>query len=165
MNQTANSLELLRFFDELLDGIIGCNSFGPELIRSPDFWSPISCPYGQMVPKNLFPMDKWSPTNLVSLDKRSPSNLVSMDKWSTKIWSPWTNCPQPIWSPYFQIITACPPRQTEYSRDHLSRGTKLVGDHLSRGTKFWGIICPWGKNWLGTVCPEEPINWGPIVED
>ena len=53
----------------------------------------------------------------------------------------------------------------EYSRDHLSRGTKLVGDHLSTGTKFLGTICPWGQNWLGTVCPEGPINWGPIVGD
>ena len=107
---------------------MGCDSFGPEPIWSPDFWSPTSCPHGQMVPQNSVPMDKWSPTNLVPLDKRSPSNLVPLDKWSPKIWSPWTNGPQPIWSPYFQIITDCPPGQREYSRDHLSRGTKLVGD-------------------------------------
>jgi hypothetical protein len=43
-----------------------------------------------------------------------------------------------IWSLYFQIPTACPPGQTEYSRDHLSRGTKLVGDHLSMGTELVG---------------------------
>ena len=116
-------------------------------------------PLDKWSPSNLVPMDKWSPTNLVPLDKRSPSNFVPLDKWSPKIWSSWTNGPRPIWSPYFQIITACPPGQTEYSRDHLSRGTKLVWDHLSRGPNFWGL------NWLGTVCPEGPINWGPIVGD
>ena len=92
-----------------------------------------------------------------------PPLPVPLDKWSQKNWSPWTNAPhgirslwtngpQPIWSPNFWIPTTCPPGQMEYSRDHLSRGTKLVGDHLSMGIKF-----------LGTVCPEGPINWGPIV--
>ena len=100
-----------------------------------DFWTPASCSYGQTILIKLIP-----------LDKQSPSNLVPMDKWSPK-----------IWSPYFQIITACPPGQTEYSRDHLSRGTKLVGDHLSRGTKFLGTICPWGLNLMGTGSPG--IKW------
>ena len=94
-----------------------------------------------------------------------PPLPVPMDKWSPNIWSPWTNGPQPIWSPYSQIITACPPRQTEHFRDHLSRGTKLVANHLSMGTKFLGPVAPWGQNWLGTVCPEGPINWGPILGD
>ena len=86
------------------------------------------------------------PNWLVPLNKQSPTNSVPMDKWSPKIWSLWTNGPQPIWSPYFRIPTACPLGQTEYSRDHLSRGTELVGDHLSMGTKFLGTICPWGLN-------------------
>ena len=127
----------------------GCHSFGPEPIWSLDFWSPTFCPHGQMIPQNSVPMDKWSPTNLVPLDKRSPSNLVPLDKWSPKIWSPWTNGPQPIWSPYSQIITACPPGQTEYFRDHLSRGTKLVGDHLSMGTELVGDHLSRGTNCRG----------------
>merc|ERR1719331_1358796 len=77
--------------------------------------------HGQMVPKNLVPMDKWSPTNLV---------------------------------PILPNHQSLPLGQTEYSRDHLSRGTK-----------FLGTICPWGQNWLGTVCPEGPIKWGSIVGD
>ena len=64
---------------------LGCDTFGPKHIWSPDIWSPIIgpqligpsgqtvpnqfCPHGQMVPKNLVPLDKWSPTNLVPLDK------------------------------------------------------------------------------------------------
>ena len=83
-----------------------------------------------------------------------PKESVPMDKWSP------TNL-----VPYFQISTACHPGQTEYSRDHLSRGFKFVRDHLSMETEFLGTICPWGLNWLGTVCLEGPINWGPIVGD
>jgi hypothetical protein len=108
---------------------------------------------------------KMIPIKSILLDKRSPSNLVPLDKWSPKTWSPWTNGPQLIRSLYFRIPRGCAPGQMEYSRDHLSRGTKVVGDHLSMGTEFWGTICPWGQNWLGTVCPEGPINWGPIVGD
>ena len=83
---------------------IGCFSFGPEPIWSPDIWSPTIGPQeqtvlahlvpktigptGQLVPKNLVPMDKWSPRQLVPLDKQSPN-----------IWSPWTNGPQDNWSP------------------------------------------------------------------
>ena len=40
----------------------------------------------------------------------------------------WTNGPQPIWSPNFRFSTTFPPGQMEFSRDHLSRGTKLVGE-------------------------------------
>jgi hypothetical protein len=71
-----------------------------------------------------------------------PKNLVPLDKWSQ------TNS-----VPVFPDPTACPPRQTEYSRDHLSRGTKLVGDHLSRGTKFFGpfVHC-------------DRFGWGPFVQ-
>ena len=66
---------------------LGCDTFGPKHIWSPDIWSPTIgpkligpsgqtvpnqfCPHGQMVPKNLVPMDKWSPTNLVPLEKWS----------------------------------------------------------------------------------------------
>ena len=49
---------------------------------------------------------------------------------------------------------------------HTSKSSELVPldienirDHLSRGTKLLGTICPWGQNWLGTVCPEGPINF------
>ena len=100
-------------------------------------------PPGQTIPIKLIPLDKWSPTN---------SNL--MDKWSLK-----------IWTLYFRIPKACTPGQLEYSRDHLSRGTKLVGDHLSMATKFFGTLCPWWPNWLGPVVTEGTINWGPIVGD
>ena len=89
--------------------------------------------------------------------------------------SPWTNNPHKIdppgqmvpirFGPRGQMVpnspTACPPGQMEYSRDHLSRRTKLVWDHLSMGIEFLGTNSPWGLNWLGTVCPEGPINWGP----
>ena len=85
--------------------------------------------------------------------------------WSPKIQPLWTNGPQPIWSPYSRISAACPSGQTEYSRDHLSGGIKLVGDHLSMGPKFLRIICPWGLNWLQTVCAEGPINWGQMSGD
>ena len=132
----------------------GCDAFGPKPICSPDFWSPTSCPHGQTIPIKFGPHGQMV-----------PKNLVPQYKWSPRIWSLWTNGPQPIWSPYFWIPTACPPGRKEYSRDHLSMGTKLVGDHLSTGTEFLGTICPWGLNWLGTVCPEGPINWGPIVGD
>ena len=125
---------------------------------------------------NLFDPRTSGPPLPVPLDQqRSPSNLVPMEKWSPKIWSP-TNLvpnnlvpnqfgPHPIWSPYIWIPIACPHGQTDYSRDHLSRGTKLVANHLSMGTKFLGPVAPWGQNWLGTVCPEGPINWGPILGD
>ena len=63
-----------------------------------------------------------------------------------QIWSPRTNGSLPIWSPYFWITTACPPGQIEYSRDDLSRGTKLVGDHVSMGTKCLGTIIPCTPN-------------------
>ena len=106
---------------------IGCNSFGPKPIWSPDFRSPTSCPHGQMVPKNLVPLDKWSPTNLV---------------------------------PIFPNHHSLPPGQTEYSRDHFSRGTKLVGDHLSMGTKFLGTICPWGQE-VGDQKSGDQIGSGP----
>ena len=68
----------------------------------------------------------------------------------------------PIRSMYFRISTACPSGQTEYSRDHLSWGAKLVEDHLSMGIKFSGIICPWRRSWLGTDYLEGLTNWGPI---
>ena len=83
-----------------------------------------------------------------------------MDKWSLK-----------IWTLYFRIPKACTPGQLEYSRDHLSRGTKLVGDHLSMGTKFdgdrlsrgtklVGDHLSMGTKFLGTICP-----WGHEVGD
>ena len=72
----------------------GCDTFGPEHIRSPDIWSPTIgpqligpsgqtvpnqfCPHGQMVPKNLVPVDKWSPSNLVP---------VFMDPHSLSSWT------------------------------------------------------------------------------
>ena len=40
-----------------------------------------------------------------------------------------------------------------YSRDHLSRRTKLVGEHLSMGTKF-----------LGPFVHGVWIGWGPFVQ-
>ena len=61
-------------------------------------------------PRKFGPLEKWSPTNLVPL------------------------YPDP------QGATACSPGQTEYSRDHLSMGTKILG-----------TIFPWGLNWWGTV--------------
>ena len=75
------------------------------------------------------------PKNLVPLDKWSPSNLVLVLPDSL---SPWTN---------------------KIFRDHLSRGTKLVGDHLSMWTKIIGTICPWGLNWLGTHCLGPNVQW------
>ena len=83
---------------------LGCDTFGPKHIWSPDIWSPIIgpqligpsgqtvpnqfCPHGQMVPKNLVPMDKWSPTNLVPLDKWSLV-AVGSQKYRDQIsWGP-----------------------------------------------------------------------------
>ena len=40
----------------------------------------------------------------------------------------------------------------EYSRDHFSRETKLVGDHLSMGTELVGDRLSRGTNQLGTSC-------------
>ena len=68
---------------------IGCFSFGPEHIQSPDIWSPTIGPQEQTVPAHLVPMDKWS-----------PRQLVPLDNWSPNIWSPWTNGPQDNWSPW-----------------------------------------------------------------
>ena len=63
----------------------GCDTFGPKRIWSPDIWSPTIgpqligpagqtvlnqfSPHGEMLPKNLVPMDKWSSTNLVPINK------------------------------------------------------------------------------------------------
>ena len=68
---------------------LGCFSFGPEHIQSPDIWSPTIGPEEQTVPAHLVPMHKWSPRQLV------PKN-----KQSRLIWSPWTNGPQDNWSPW-----------------------------------------------------------------
>ena len=45
----------------------------------------------------------------------------------------------------------------EYSRDHFSRETKLVGDHLSMGTELVG-----DRLSIGTNC-GEPNVWGPYA--
>ena len=111
-------------------------------------------PHGQMVPKQFGPPGQTVPNKFGPPGQMVPKNLVPLDKWSP------TNL-VPILPNHHSLS----PRTTEYSRDHLSRGTKLVGDHLSMGTEFLGTICPLGQNWLGTVCPEGPINWGPIVGD
>ena len=74
-----------------------------------------------------------------------------MDKWSPKIWSLWTNGPQPIWSPYFLNPTACLLGQTEYSKDHLSRGTKIFRDYFSMGIKSQLFF----KNAFGNHCKRE----------
>ena len=118
-----------------------CDSFGPALIWSPDFQSPTSCPPGQTIPIKLFPQDR-----------RSPSNLILLENWSPKFCSPWTNGPQPIWFPHFRILTACPSGQMEYSRDNLSRRTKLVADHLSKGNELAGNLFSRGTDQLGTNC-------------
>jgi hypothetical protein len=89
-----------------------------------------------LIPIKLIPMDKWS-----------QSNSVPLDKWSPK-----------IWSPYFRIPTACPPGKTEYSKYHLSRGTKLVGDHLSMETNFWGTHLSMGPESGG-----DRMHLGPNV--
>ena len=124
----------------------------PKPIWSLDLRSPTSCPPRQTIPIKLIPVDKWYPSNSVSMDKWSPK-LVPMDKWSPK-----------IWSLFFQIPTACHPGQMEYSRNHLSRGTKLVGNYLSMGTKFLGIIGPWGLNWLSRGTNQLGTNfWGQNV--
>ena len=66
---------------------LGCFSFGPEPIQSPDIWSPTIGPQEQTVPAHLVPMDKWSPRQLVPMDKWSPRKLVPLDKQSPNIWS------------------------------------------------------------------------------
>ena len=76
IDQTLDVMSLLNN-SKLVE--LGCDTFGPKHIWSPDIWSPIIgpqligpsgqtvpnqfCPHGQMVPKNLVPLDKWSPTN------------------------------------------------------------------------------------------------------
>ena len=122
----------------------GCDTFGPP----------------ELVPNWLVPPDKRYPTNSVPIDKWSPKIWSPWTNGPQSIWSLWTNSPQQIWSPYFQIITACPPGQTEYSRYHLSMGTKLVGDHLSMATKFLGTICPWGQK-VGDRKSGDQMGSGP----
>ena len=141
-----------------------------------------------MVPGHLVPHN-WSPFNWSLWTNGPPTNSVPMDKRSPKIRTPWTNGPQPIWSPYFWIPTACPPGQKEYSRDHLSMGTKLVGttcprgpnfggpfvhgdqigwDHLSRGTGSGGPEVR-GSNGFGTKCVaaviRPPRDLAPLWKD
>ena len=106
----------------------------------------------------IFGPHNWSQNWLVPLDKQTPTNSVPMDKWSPKIQSPWTNGPQPIRSLYFRIPIACLPGQTEYSRDHLSRGTKLVEDHLSMGTELVGDRLSWRTNQLETDCWVQNVR-------
>ena len=97
----------------------GCDTFGPKRIWSSDIWSP------KIGPQLIGPSEQTFPNQFSPHGPIVPKNR-----------SPWKNGPQPIWSPYFQIPTACSPGQMKYSRDHLSRGTKLVGDHFSMVTKF-----------------------------
>ena len=116
----------------------GCNSFGPKPIWSPDFRSPTSCPHGQMVPKNLVPMDKWSPNNLVPNrfgppGQMVPKNLVpilpnhhSLSPWTNRIfWVPFVHGDRIGWKPFVQ-------------RD------QLIWDQLW-GTKCLGTICVWDQ--------------------
>ena len=52
--------------------------------------------------------------------------------------SPWTDDPDKIKPPGQMVSNKFDPHgQMEYSRDHLSRGTKLIGDNLSMKAKFW----------------------------
>ena len=87
-NLFKQRLKAIRFVNSTRSSV-GCFSFGPEPIRSPDIWSPTIGPQEQTVPAHLVPMDKWS-----------PRQLVPLDNWSPNIWSPWTNGPQENWSPW-----------------------------------------------------------------
>ena len=85
--------------------LVGCFSFGPEHIQSPDIWSPSIGPQEQTVPAHLVPETigppgQLVPKHLVPMDKWSPGQLVPLDKWSPNIWSPWTNGPPKNWSPW-----------------------------------------------------------------
>ena len=73
---------------------MGCFSFGPEHIQSPDIWSPTIGPQEQTVPTHLVTKTIGPPGQLV------PKNMVPLDKKSPNIWSPWTNGPQDNWSPW-----------------------------------------------------------------
>jgi len=131
-------------------------AFNPEPIWSQDFRSPTSCSPGQTIPMKLIP-----------LDEQSPWNWSPWTNGPHKIRSPWTNGPQPIWSSYFCIPTACLSGKTEYSKDHLSRGTKLFGDWIGwepfvqrdqlnedqlNEDQFLGIKCP------GTICVWDLLH-------
>ena len=110
--------------------------------------------------RRIWSQTTYGPPLPVYLDKPFPLMWSPWKKGPHKIRSPWTNGPQKFGLPgqmvpnQFgpRILTACPSGQTEYSRNHLYKGTKLVGDHLNMGTKF-----------LGTICPGGPINRGPNV--
>ena len=65
---------------------MGCFTFGPEHIQSPDIWSPTIGPQEQTILAHLVPIDKWSPKQLVPLDN----------------WSPWTIGPQNLLVHTFQ---------------------------------------------------------------
>ena len=73
-------------------------------------------------------MDKWSPQIWSPWTKGDQPIWSPWTNGPHQIWSPWTNGPQPIWSQYLQIITACPPGQTEYSRDQIGWGPCVHGD-------------------------------------
>ena len=100
-------------------------------------------PHGQMVPKNLIPMDKWSLTNLVPLYNWSleysvcpRGQAVGIQKFGDQTgWGPFVLGDQFFWN-------------------HLSMGTEFDGDRLSRGINFMGITCSGGQE------VEEPeVGW------
>ena len=66
---------------------LGCFSFGPEHIQSPDIWSPTIGPEEQTVPAHLVPKEKWSPRQLVPLDNWSPKFASIFQKWFGTLFS------------------------------------------------------------------------------
>jgi hypothetical protein len=90
--------------------------------------------HGQMVPKNLVPMDKWSSTNLVPLDKWSieysvclGGQAVGIRKYRDRIgWGPFVQGDQILKGPFVH-------------GDRICWGPFVQGDHLSRGTGSPGI--------------------------
>ena len=126
---------------------MGCDTFGPKRIWSPDIWSPtmgpqLIGPSGQTVPNQFGPHGQMVPKNLVTMDKWSLTNLVPLDKWSLE-------------------YSVCPGGQVVGIRKY---GDLIDWGPFFKGDQIFGDHCPWGPNLLGTIFPGGSILWGSFVQ-
>ena len=97
-------------------------------------------PHGQMVPKNLVPLDKWSP----------------------KIWSPWTNGPQEFGPPGQVVPNQFGPRISGSPQPVPLDERNILGTICPWGPNWLGTICPFGPNFWGPFVHGDRIGWGQI---
>ena len=156
---------------------VGCDTFSPKRIWSPDIWSStvgpqLIGPSGQTVPNQFGPHGQMVPKNLVPMDKWSPANLVPLDKWSIE----YSVCPggQAVGIRKYGNRIGCGlfVQGDQILGDHLSMGTEFVGDHFLQGDRFYGDCLSMGtgsrgpevrgSNGFGTKCVAAASVTGKI---